>query len=131
MSRFTRTPEEQKILDERDRKRVEAKAAFRVEQDKMVAQFKDAGIIKPCGNCGKDQWSSGLMSFSGRKIESAPESDLVGMFAGIFDFAHSATVLTCLVLTCGHCGVVQFFNMEPFNEAIKAQEQAKAAETAP
>ena len=126
MSRFTYTPEEQKILDERDRKQAEAKAAFRVEQDKMVAEFKTAGLIKPCRNCDKDRWDSVLLTLSGRKIESAPESGLVGMFAGIFDFVHSATVLTCLVLTCGNCGAVQFFNMEPFNEAIKAQEQAKA-----
>jgi hypothetical protein len=103
----------------RDRKQAEAKAAFRVEQDKMVAHFKDVGIIKPCVNCAKDQWSSDMMALSGRKIENAADESVLGMFENIFASAHSATVMTCLVLTCGNCGAVQFFNMAPFAAALE------------
>jgi hypothetical protein len=122
------TPEEQQILDERDRKQAEAKAVFRVELDKMVAQLKDAGAIKPCFNCGKDQRSSSLLALSGRKIESAP--DTAGMFGIVENMImamHTSTILTCLVLTCENCGVVQFFDTAPF---VAAAEKIKAEATA-
>lgn len=117
---FTRTREEQKMLDERDQKQADHKAQVQAENAEMVLRLKKAGVVKACPLCGHDQWTGCSMTLQGRKLEDEPaEDDVVGMFSHMLGGLPSKAVLTCLVLTCGTCTNMQFFNLKVLLETTK------------
>jgi hypothetical protein len=117
MPHFTRTPEEQKMLDERDRRQAEHKAAMQADTARMIEEGKKVGSIKPCHVCGQDRWAGVVLSILGSKVEDTPADPMMQLLTGALGQS-SKEVLWCLALTCGNCLGMHFLNLESVIKAF-------------
>lgn len=101
----------------------EHKQAIQAATLELVEQYRKASIIKPCRNCEQDQWTGLLVSIHGIAAKDAvPEErgGVFGMMMGLLPELHVNRVMSCLVLTCGNCSNMQFFDMALALAAVTA-----------